>query len=154
MIDCLYDIQSSPLRAGRKETTMKCGRSKSGLPIFCEEGGGTSNTGEARIITGPNGERVKPLWIPRGHSNADHAGFVIHVGMCVVDAWHNRETESVKVERITRIGTADSPDEVSTELVGEWENNDGTLPPEFEAARKVALGKSHCYHCREPHYVA
>ena len=132
---------------------MECGRSKSGLPTLCEEGGGMTNTGGARIITGPKGERMKPLWVPRGYSNADHAGFVIHVGMCVIDAWHNRETESVRVERITQIGTVDSPDELLTELVEEWENNDGTLPSEFEAARKAALEKSYCYHCRDPHYI-
>ena len=132
---------------------MNVGRSKSGLPTITECGGGMSNTGYATVICGANGERIEPLWVPRGYSNGDHAGFVAKVGMCIVEASHGRSREEVSVRKIKRIGNKDNPDELFLELIGEWENNDGTIPAEFEEARRAALVKSCCYHCREPHFI-
>lgn len=132
---------------------MNVSRSKSGLPTICESGGGMTNTGCATVICGHEGEKIEPLWVPRGYSNGEHAGFVAKQGMCIVEADHDRSREYVSVRVIHRIGNKDDPDELFLELIGEWENNDGTIPARFEAARKAALGKSYCYHCREPHYI-
>ena len=130
---------------------LKVGRSKTGLPTITESGGGTTNTGGATIICGANGERLKPLFVPRGYSNGDHAIFVARVGMHIVEAGHSRRGESATVYRIDGIGTDDTV--VFHEVAG-YEDGDGNVPPEFEAAVDAALEKSHCYHCREPHFVA
>ncbi len=59
---------------------MKAGRSKSGQPTTTENGGGMTNTGSATIVCGADGQKLKPLFIPRGYSNGDHAIFVIEPG--------------------------------------------------------------------------
>ena len=132
---------------------MNVGRSKSGLPTLTENGGGATNTGYATLVCGPNGERVKPLWIPRGYSNGDHAGFVVQAGMCIINAEHVRSQEYVCIYRITRIGDGNDPDKLVSYVVGEWENNDGNLPDCFDVVVQAAISKAHCYHCREAHYI-
>jgi hypothetical protein len=133
---------------------MLCTRSKTNLPVIAENGGGMSNTGDATIICGANGEALKPLFIPRGYSNGDHALFVAKPGMMVVFAGHDRSGESVSVNRIITIGTENEPDEIVLEKLYEYENGDGNIPEAFEAAAQAALEKSKAYHCRSPFYVA
>lgn len=128
---------------------MRVGRSKSRLPTITENGGGMSNTGSATIVCGSNGEKIKPLFVPRGYSNGDHAIFVARPGMCIISAGHSRQYETVIVKRIVKI----VGDELELVIVGEWENGDGTIPAEFEAAQKAAMDKAHCYHCRSPFYI-
>lgn len=123
-------------------------RSKTGLPTIAESGGGATNTGSARIIAGANGERLRPLFVPRGYSNGDHAIFVARVGMLIVDASHDRRGDSVTVRRIAAIGRDGAPDEVETEIVAEWENGDGNIPAGLRQTVDAAIGKSHDYHCR------
>ena len=129
-------------------------RSKSGLPVIREEGGGMSNTGYATIVCGAQGEKVKPLFVPRGYSNAEHALFVAKVGMLFVDASHNRRGESATAYQIDAIGTADNPDELITSVLYEYEDGDGTFPEWLQEAKSAALKKSDCYHCRDAHYIA
>lgn len=137
---------------------LKVNRSKSGLPTLTENGGGATNTGWATIITSADGFPVKPLFVPRGYAQGDHAIVVVKPGMLIFNAAHSRRGESVKVERIVSI-MPDGTDEdenaniVITETVGEYEDGDSDLPEAFDAAVKAALSKSHCYHCREPHYI-
>ena len=139
---------------------MNCGRSKSGQPILTENGGGATNTGSATCIAGPNGEKVKPLLIPKGYSQGDHAIFVAKagIGMVVAEAEHSRRGESVSVRRIVTICADDDPERPNwVELSGpiyEWENGDGTGDETFYNVARAALDKSHCYHCREPHFYA
>lgn len=128
-------------------------RSKSGIPTLTENGGGETNTGSAQVIAGPRGEKVKPLFIPRGYSNQDHAIFVLKVGMIVVKAWHDRNGEGASAYKITKIGTPTDPDAVESEKIAEYENGDGNFPDWLEAARQAALKKSHSYHCRSPFYI-
>ena len=133
---------------------MKCTRSKTGLPIIAENGGGSTNTGRATIICSEDGTRLTPVFIPRGYSNGDHALFVAYAGKTiVVDACHSRAGEWVTVSQVARIGTNDDQDEIVLQVVGEYENGDGTIPDVFSDAVEAALNKARCYHCREPHYV-
>ena len=132
----------------------KVGRSKSGLPTILESGGGASNTGSAVIVTGEHGDKVKPLFVPRGYSNGDHAIFVAKVGMHLVKAGHDRGGESATVHRIDAIGTLEDQDELVTLEIGGYEDGDSNAPAEFENAINAALKKSRCYHCREPHYIS
>lgn len=127
------------------------GRSKTGLATFSESGGGSTNTGGATVLAGAHGEKLKPLFVPRGYSNGNHAIFVLRVGMYIVDAVHDRGGEQVNVYRVVGINADDT---VEAELIAEYKNGDGNIPDFLESAADAALGKSHCYHCREPHYVA
>ena len=129
-------------------------RSKSGLPTVVECGGGMSNTGNANIICGENGEQVKPLFVPRGYSNDVHAIFVAKQGMHIVTAAHSRSGEYATVYKITAIGDGDRPDDLVTVIIGEYQDGDGNIPAKFQAAVDAALEKAHCYHCREAHYTA
>ena len=129
---------------------MRVERSKTGKPTITESGGGSSNTGGATIVCGPNGERVKPLFIPRGYCNGDHAIFVAKPGMCIVSASHDRRGESVTVSKIVAI----VGENLELETIGEWEDGDGTIPPQFNDAQEAALSKAHAYHCRSAFYIA
>jgi len=133
--------------------TMNVGRSKTGLPTITESGGGMTNTGYCTVVCGKNGEALKPLFVPRGYSNGDHAIFVAQPGMCLVNASRDRGGETVTVERIKAIGTNDDPDELITEVIYEYENGDGNIPAKFQPPVDAALGKAYCYHCREPHFI-
>jgi hypothetical protein len=133
---------------------MKVGRSKSGLPTVVEEGGGASNTGSATVICGSDGQRLIPLFIPRGYSNGEHAIFVAEPGMCLIDASHDRRGESVTINRILAIGAKDEPDRLVLKVAYEYEDGDGNIPAGFQAAANAATEKARCYHCREPHFVA
>ena len=130
---------------------MKVGRSKTGLPTIMESGGGSTNTGSAQIVAGANGEKVKPLFIPRGYSNGDHAIFVVRPGMLLIDASHDRQGDRITVRRI--IGVEKESEELLLEVIGEEENGDGNIDSHYADAAKAALNKAHCYHCHEAHYV-
>lgn len=127
---------------------MKVQRSKTGLPTLSENGGGMSNTGYATIICGEDGQALKPIFIPRGYSNGEHAIFRIEIGHCVINASRGKWGESISVERITKI----NDDTIKTDEIGNYENGDGNIPGRFQTAADAALEKSKCYHCREPHY--
>ncbi len=133
---------------------ISCTRSKTGLPVIAENGGGMTNTGNATIICGAYGEALKPLFIPRGYSNGEHALFVAKPGMYVVFASYDRSGESVSINRIVNIGTDVNLDEVVLEKVYEYENGDGNIPSEFDEAAEAALDKSKDYHCRQVWYIA
>lgn len=129
---------------------MKVGRSKSNLPTVTENGGGMSNTGYATIICGPNGQKLKPLFIPRGYSNGDHAIFVVQLEAThLVYASRGRRGEAAQIEKVVSV----DGDELRTEMVGEYENGDGNIPPQFQPAVSAAIEKTKCYHCREPHFA-
>lgn len=131
----------------------KVDRSRTGLPTITEQGGGMSNTGGAIIVCGEHGERLTPLFVPKGYSNGDHAIFVAKVGMHLVESGHDRRGEVVGAHRIIAIGTIDDPDGLEFETVGEWENGDGNIPEFLKAAQVASSEKAHCYHCREPHFI-
>lgn len=133
-------------------TSFEVGRSKTGLPTVTECGGGMSNTGFATLVCGENGQPLKPLFIPRGYSNQDHAVFVVRPGQtCLVTASHGKWGEEVKIEKILKI---DDKDNLQTETIAEYDNGDGNIPPQFKAVTTAALKKTRCYHCREAHYHA
>jgi hypothetical protein len=133
--------------------SLSVGRSKTGLPTITESGGSATNTGSAIVICGASGEKIKPLFIPRGYSNGDHAIFVASVGMHIVETEHSRRGESATVYRIDAIGKDDDEDAVVYHEVASYEDGDGNIPAEFQAAVDAALEKAHCYHCREPHFI-
>jgi hypothetical protein len=150
--------------------TISIERTKKGLPALWESGGGYSNTGEATIIAGPNGEKKVPLYIRRsGHlACAHHALFVVHVGDTVIESSHHRGDFHHKIYRLVAI----RGDEAEIELIaefsyGEWDT--GPLgqkleadfarmaagePPTMELSIAVdtAEAKATAYHCRSAYY--
>ncbi len=130
---------------------MKAGRSKSGLPTTTENGGGMTNTGHATIVCGADGQKLKPLFIPRGYSNGDHAIFVIEPGKThFARAWRSRGGDGAVVEKVISI---DGDDNLEVATVGEYENGDGNIPSNFQDAVDAALKKCRAYHCRSAHYI-
>jgi hypothetical protein len=128
-------------------------RTKKGLPALWEAGGGYSNTGDATIIAGVDGQPKKAIYVrSRGHlANGEHALIPIAVGDYIISADHHRGDFEIFVYRITEI----LKEEVSIEKIAEFSNGewDAELPAYLEAAVQSAVEKATCYHCREPHYV-
>lgn len=145
-------------------------RTKKGLPALWECGGGYSNTGEAQIIAGPNGEKKVPLYVRRRGplACAHHALFVVREGDTVIDSSHHRGDFSHQVYRIVAL----RGDEAEVELIaefshGEWDT--GPLGQQLEAdfarmatgepptmelsiAVDTAEAKATAYHCRDAYY--
>lgn len=141
-------------------------RTKKGLPALWESGGGYSNTGEATIIAGKNGEAKQPIYIRRRGQLAccRHALVILEVGDYIIVAFHHREDFEIEIYRVLDF------DEVKEEMyavmehincrynmehincfgMGEW---DAELPASLEAAVQAAMEKATCYHCREPHFI-
>jgi len=130
-------------------------RTKKNFPALWEEGGGYTNTGRATIICGPDGEKLRPIYIKRRGELAcsKHALFVIRPEYYIIQAGHHRRDFGVTVYKIVSI--SDSDNEAEVERIahfseGEWDNE----PPEFlQAAIKAAKNKATCYHCRSPYYA-
>lgn len=122
-----------------------------------------SNTGDAQIIAGPNGEPKKPVYVRRrGHlACEEHALFIVAPGDIVVQADHHRRDFRTTVYRIKSIEEVKDdwsgknfPAAIVEKLhefdMGEWD----VEPPEnLLPAIDAAEEKATCYHCRSPHYV-
>ena len=135
---------------------LKVKRSKTGLPVLAETGGGATNIGSAMILCGERGEALKPLYIPKGVCWGNHALFVARAGMYIVNHFHNRNHDSIQVFKILGIGSPDDPDDVimAAKPDYEWEDGDGNIPEFLKAAVKAANEKGYCYHCRAPHFIS
>ena len=117
--------------------------SRTGLPCMWESGGGSTNTGGAKIICSSNGLQKKAIYIPRGGhlSNGEHALIPVTVGDIIILHSHGRnggETEILKIKKIV----GDRAHTVAVEMKDCYKN-----------AVAAAVKKSHIYHCREAVYV-
>ena len=153
------------LKGGDKIRKFSIHKSKSGIPCMWETGGGYTNTGDATIIAGPNGEKMKPLYIRRRGELAcgEHALIPVQVGSIVIDADHHRGDFHVSIYRITEIRDEETGTYAPVELLaryseGEWDIivpetliriEEAPMSEALEAVREKAL----CYHCRSPHYI-
>ena len=130
-------------------------RTKKGYPAFWESGGGSTNTGEATIIAGSNGEKKSPLYIrQRGPlACAHHALIPVDVGDFIITTNHHRgdfETQICRVEEI-------QAETAVCSIIGEYSRGEWTWDEEHHfliPAVDAAWEKATCYHCREPHYIA
>jgi ribosomal protein S27AE len=126
-----------------------CERTAKGFPALWEQGGGASNTGEAQIIAGPRGEKLKPIYIrTRGHrACGQHALFVVQPQYHIITVWYwNKQSPpySITTYRIEKIIEFDGKLlAVAAKISVE----------ELEEAVEAAMGKARCYHCRSPHYA-
>lgn len=142
---------------------------KKGHVALWEEGGGNTNTGDAQVIAGSQGEPLTPIYIKRrGHlACGQHALLPVGEGVWVIRADHHRHDYEVVVawvdgqelrSRMKKI--REQGDDPTTYYYtfplaysfnqGEWDKE----PPEFLAAAiAAAKEKAACYHCRQPHFI-
>lgn len=133
-------------------------RTKSGLPVVAERGGGMTRTGHATIVCDENGAPPRAIHIFRsGHlACGTHALVACRPGLRIVTAWRGGD---VTVRRITaspsRLPPATGPDEVDVVVV--WERSTGDsaepMPTYLEEAIATAERKARTYHCRDAMYV-
>ena len=132
---------------------MKIEKTKKNLPAMWERGGGYTNTGEATIIAGPNGEKKRPVYIRRRGSLAcdNHALFVVKPGDVVVKVSHHRRDFEIEIYKILDFEEETAVvEQVNSFSRGEWDKE----PPTYlEQAVQAAMNKATCYHCRSPHFV-
>ena len=132
-------------------------KTKKGYPAFWESGGGYTNTGEATIIAGKDGQPKKTIYIRRRGSlaNEEHALIPIEVGDYIIEANHHRGDFEIQIFRITGFEEEERETFAIVEQINYFSQNewDTELPPYLEAAVEAAMEKATCYHCREPHYV-
>ena len=130
-------------------------KTKKNFPALWERGGGMTNTGEARIITSPDGLPLKPIYInQRGHlSCGEHALFIIKKGDLIIEADHHRGDFEIKIYKIQDIGDCleGTAILINSNSYGEWDHEIDVHSP-LRAAIDAAQDKALCYHCREPHY--
>jgi hypothetical protein len=156
-------------------------RSKTGLFLASEIGGGRSNTGSAEIWCGPMGQTLRAVYIPRKGELAcgEHARLDISTepnqpGCWQILATHHRGDFTISCQQVWYLHERTfaredvdpclpvhdiSPGRVSVmwaEMVERHRFSEGEWyeePPEWLLpAIKAAKEKATCYHCREPHY--
>jgi len=132
-------------------------KTKKGFPALWECGGGYTNTGEATIIAGKDGQPKKAVYVRgRGElANGEHALVILEVGDYIIEANHHREDFVIEIIRIVDFEIKEEDTYAIVEQVnyfemGEW---DTELPENLQAAVEAAIKKATCYHCRGPHYV-
>jgi hypothetical protein len=136
-----------------------CERTKKGYPALWEMGGGYTNTGEAQIVAGPQGEKLKPIFIKtKGHrANGQHALFVVQPGyyVVIVGYWNKQDPPyNVTVYQIKQfIEFAENPDYPEDKKLLALSSRVVSPPDFLQSAIEAAVGKARCYHCREPHYA-
>ncbi len=144
-------------------TTMRIDTTKRGIPAIWESGGGLTSGGSSTIIAGREGEKRRPVYVPRGGhlSGGNHALIAVHEGFFIVRAGVSRGTRSsATISRIVSVSVKDIDgvkwDATATvELVnsfsrGEW---DSPLDPKFVPAVEAAFAKAGEYHCRSAYYI-
>jgi len=133
-------------------------KTKKGYPAYWEAGGGYTNTGDATIIAGADGQPKKAVYVRRRGSlaNAHHALIIVGIGDLIIKADHHRGDFRIEISKI--IGFEDNQEgktfatleQVNCFNKGEWNTE---LPTCLEAAIQAAMEKATCYHCREPHFI-
>jgi len=136
-----------------------CERTKKGFPALWEKGGGYTNTGEAQIVAGRRGEKLKPIFIRTKGPRAcgQHALFIIQPGYYIikVDYWNKRDPKYlVDIYQIIEfnefVENPDRPDDKKLLAITVRVENE---KPELKEAVEAAKQKAQCYHCRSPHYA-
>ena len=127
-----------------------CFKTAKGFPALWEEGGGYTNTGEAQLIAGSHGEKLKPIFIRTKGPRAcgQHALFIIAPGYYIikVDYWNKQDPPfSVNIYQVKHITKFN--DQLLAIATAE------TAEMQLQEAIEAAKQKARCYHCRSPHYA-
>ena len=132
-------------------------KTKKGYPAYWEAGGGYTNTGEATIIAGKDGQPKKAVYVRRRGflANGYHALIILEVGDYIVEANHHRGDFEIAIHKVRCFEVKEEEAYAVVEQVNRFEQNewDTELPVSLEAAVQAAMEKATCYHCREPHFI-
>lgn len=124
---------------------------KFSLFIYCEEtGGATVSGGEATIICGLSGDRIKP-YSTANPINGAHAMFAVFEAVSTVTAYHEKNEVSVKMHCIDRLGNL-----ISLKTAEVWAGLPAQLPKMYsfyELAVAAAKNKANCHHCQSVYYA-
>ena len=127
-------------------------RTKAGTLYLTECGGGARNSGSARVITGPYGEKKQALVMyTSGHlSNNDHAVIPVEVGDHIVSVYGNYSNTKIIVRKITLISGVSETPVCSTTTIAEYVDGEWIVePPHYmRDAIKACMEKYNTYHCR------
>lgn len=126
-----------------------------------EEGGGATNTGFAQVVCGTEGQMLRPYYVPKGYSNSTHALFSAK-RLVVITATKKRDNVSITAYRFDygdgRVFLVEEKVWESEDLPYHEKGGISEVIPRslihFQLAVEAALGKAHCYHCRDLHYAA
>lgn len=133
-------------------------KTKKGFPAYWEAGGGYTNTGDATIIAGADGQPKKAVYVRRrGHlASAYHALVILEIGDYIINADHHRGDFEIRIFKV--LGFEDEGEKTFATLEqvncfskGEWNTE---LPVFLETAIEAVKEKATCYHCREPHFIS
>lgn len=124
--------------------------SKRGIPCVWESGGGSTNTGEATIVTSALGQPKRPIYIRTGGNLAcgKHALIPVAEGDYVLRFSHHRRDFHISILTFHEGGLKN----VAEFSNGEWDENENDLLFLSEAI-SVGKEKATTYHCREPKYI-
>lgn len=129
--------------------------SKQGMPVAWEKGGAYTNTGGATVITGPDGERLTPIYIVRNGHRAclNHALFMIGRGQHVINVL-GKNGENVTIDRIEFINKEEKTAtflRIAFLAMGEWSGEEYIKQiPELSDAILASINKAGTYHCQIP----
>ncbi|MEM1792666.1 MAG: hypothetical protein QXE92_00300 [Thermofilaceae archaeon] len=124
-----------------------------------EKGGAGCNTGSATVIAGSQGEAKKAIKVrTSGHlAGREHALIPVEIGDHIIFAFAFKRKCIVEIYRVVGFDVARKA--IISKKVVEVEGQAieevlQKLPENLVKAASAAIAKAHCYHCREPHYIA
>jgi len=121
------------------------GKTKKGYLCLYESGGGRTRTGGATVITGKNGERLKPICVFRkGNSKRQHAVLPANEGNFIINYSRDKSGERYIIYEIVKIDR-----KTNTAFFRKVEN----APAFLKEAMEVVKEKASIYHCKKAMYV-
>lgn len=121
-------------------------KTSQGYSAIWEEGGAKTTTSEVIIITGSNGEKLKPIYIRKKGQRAcgQHALFILKQGMYAIRLNSKEDFFNINIYKY---------EGKEFELFHYSNNIENILPVCLSKAVEIALEKSRHYHCKIPYYL-
>jgi hypothetical protein len=122
---------------------------RQGFPAIWEYGGSYQYEGESQIICDSNGNRMKPMFIPKHtRNNSNHALFIVRKGDYIIKCKHHRFEYIIQVLRVEGIY------QDYLECVLEYETSTNADIPDFlKSAVNAAIRKAGMYKCHQAMYT-
>lgn len=141
---------------------MRIERTKKGHAAIWESGGGRQSAGKATIVTGKNGEALRPVFV-KNSTNGNHALIIVEPGCFVIQAERHSDALSIQIMQLLNFCKfVDGEEFADYHIVatyeadkwfGEMVKSEDFVPHPFEEAVLAAVTKAYCYSCCQPRYV-